>query len=99
MDLELLLVLGALPACALAGYFWLRTRAPGAAASLSARCPRCAQKVRYPANRAGRASVCPQCRRNWTLPASPEAPLPSGGTGVYRVRRRGGPAPPPWESI
>ena len=88
MDLELLVLLGGLSACALAAYWWLRPRAPGAAASLSARCPRCAQKVRYPASRAGRASVCPQCRRNWTLPAAAEAPPPSGGTEVYLVRRR-----------
>jgi hypothetical protein len=92
MDLELLVLLGGVSACALAGYVWLRSRPPEQAASLSAslsaRCPRCSQKVRYPASRAGRASVCPQCRRNWTLPAAAEAPPPSGGTEVYRVRRR-----------
>lgn len=40
------------------------------------RCPACAQKVRYPQERAGCTGMCPRCLRKLTLPekAQPLAP-------------------------
>ena len=46
-------------------------RRPRAATFYHCRCPRCGQKVRYRANRAGRPGICPRCRQGLPLPATP----------------------------
>jgi hypothetical protein len=58
---------------AASGLFAGRDDAADEAEVHHARCPRCQQKVRYGARRAGRSIRCPCCRRHWTLPATGEA--------------------------
>jgi len=41
-----------------------------------ANCPRCDQKVRYGAGRAGCEIMCPRCRRRWTLPGDASSSRP-----------------------
>jgi hypothetical protein len=88
MNLGLLILLGPLAVCGLVAYLWLRSRPPETALSFSARCPRCAQKVRYATSRAGHGAMCPQCGRRWTLPGVPETRRRPDAQEGYRVKRR-----------
>lgn len=53
-----------------------------------ANCPRCDQKVRYGADRAGRDIMCPRCRRRWTLPGASLSSRAAELRGRSLVRRR-----------
>ena len=53
-----------------------------------AQCPRCDQKVRYGAGRAGRDITCPRCRRRWTLPGGSQPSRAAELHGHSLVRRR-----------
>ena len=47
------------------------------ASMLRFRCPRCEQKLRYGASRAGQTIACPGCHRRITLPSQPAPVVPS----------------------
>ena len=84
--MELLFTIGASTIVLLVGgiFAWLRWR-PREETFLVFRCPRCDQKLRYLASKAGRRGMCTRCGRNSILPTDSEAAadLPSG----YRPRR------------
>jgi hypothetical protein len=91
-----LIVAGVAAILAAACYFLRGGRRLGEALVHHARCPDCAQKVRYAPSRAGREAMCPRCRRRWTLPETPQ-PLPAlepsvrpYGRGRPLVLRRNG---------
>ncbi len=69
MDI-LLYGLAALATPAAAGYWWARSRRPAAVIYSVFHCPRCRQKLRYPANHAGRQCMCPRCLKCSTLPVA-----------------------------
>jgi hypothetical protein len=59
-----------------AGYIrWLARQRVGSVLH-HARCPKCSQKVRYAAARAGRQAICPRCKLRFTLPATPQPVKP-----------------------
>ena len=66
--------------------FWkMQSRGPRAETFLLFRCPRCGQKVRYLAAKAGRDALCPRCLQRWTLPTTPQQVVPPGRQG-YAVK-------------
>ena len=72
--LVITLLLGVFGVSAAGAFLWVR---PGNARQEKFhlfRCDGCGQKLRYLASKAGRAGMCPRCRRQWTLPASAQAP-------------------------
>jgi hypothetical protein len=86
MGTEILIALGGF--VAVSGYFVLRPRPRPEEPVYRSRCPHCAQKLRYPVDRAGHVGMCPRCGCRWILPLTPPAPvLPAGEVG-YRIRRR-----------
>lgn len=65
------------------GYYYLRTRPPREETQLFFRCPKCRQKLRYSAQRAGKLAACPRCREYTELPKTPTR-LDSGALFVGR---------------
>jgi hypothetical protein len=65
------------------GYYYLRTRTPREEKQLFFRCPKCRQKLRYSAQRAGKLAACPRCHEYSLLPKSPSR-LDSGALLVGR---------------
>ncbi|HLN26953.1 MAG TPA: hypothetical protein VK395_04370 [Gemmataceae bacterium] len=53
-------------------YIWRRPQTRQRGRFYVFRCPRCNQKVRYLAAKAGRGGMCPRCGERWTLPAMPQ---------------------------
>jgi hypothetical protein len=88
MDIGLGIALAALPLGGVAGYCWLRARGPRNTETCHARCPRCEQKIRYLANRAGRVAACPRCRHRWPLPTTPQTMSMPEARQSISVRRK-----------
>jgi hypothetical protein len=90
--MSLTLIAIAATAIVAAAIVWARRREAFAAAHRVFCCPGCAQKVRYPADKAGCACVCPRCRRRWVLPTCTRQSSPARhsetGTAENRVRLR-----------
>ena len=84
--MELLFTIGASTIVLLvAGIFvWLRWR-PREESFLVFRCPRCDQKLRYLASKAGRRGMCTRCGRNSVLPT--EAAASTDTASGYRPQR------------
>jgi hypothetical protein len=83
-----LIVSGAARILAAGGYFLRGAESADEPDVHRANCPRCDQKVRYGAGRAGCEIMCPRCRRRWTLPGASQ---PSGAAQLHGrslVRRR-----------
>src|SRR5216110_311578 len=85
MELLLTIAASAIGALGIGILVWLRLRRTDEGTYLVFRCPRCDQKLRYLASKAGRRGMCTRCGRNSILPTDSEAAaeLPSG----YRPRR------------
>jgi len=88
MNIGLLLLLGAVPAGVLIVYLLVRPGAAAVGALHLTRCPRCEQKIRYAANRAGRSGICPQCKYPLTLPSAPPPLEPRTGRKSIGLRRK-----------
>jgi hypothetical protein len=76
--MTLVLLLSAVVVCAVGGYTWSLARSLRELAFCSWRCPHCAQKLRYPAQQAGRRATCPGCKQRLTLPTAVQATSTEG---------------------
>jgi len=77
-----------------AGCIWYGRRPPGEKCYFFGRCPKCNQKLRFLAEKAGKRALCPRCKEPWTLPAAAQraTAAPAAGhdarVGFGRLVRR-----------
>jgi uncharacterized paraquat-inducible protein A len=66
LDIVTVVVAGAISALLMGGYLWMKF-SQSAVTYRHGSCPKCRQRLRFPAVKAGRAAECPRCRNRFTL--------------------------------
>src|SRR4051812_7590694 len=74
----------------ISGLGWLLPWRHAGEEFLVCRCPRCEQKTRYQAAKAGAEALCPRCKFRWRLPRKPQelTKTASAKVGYSALRRR-----------